>query len=122
MDQQFLEKWSFEQARINKIALSFGLEIDFRDSKYQTDLCFAYQQWPRRAYWKEVFQKVLELCQQDINDKMVLNKVKQWTNRYFDHAIKDGLILKTSAPEDKRVVVFEWTDKGLKLMKLIFEG
>lgn len=120
MNKTFLENWAAEQQRIIKIANEHGLEVDFRDSKYLMDLCFVYLSWPKQAYWKEIFEWVLKLSGEDISKVNALNKVKQWTNRYFERAIKDGLVRKTSSSTDKRVVVFEWTDKGLLLLKEVF--
>lgn len=120
MNKKFLNDFSNEQARILKIAKAHKIDIDFRDVKYMLDLCVAYSLWPEKAYWKEVFDKVVEISQEDISDAKVLNKVKQWTNRHFDQAIKQGLVQKNTSLKDKRVVVFEWTEKGHKLMNDIF--
>lgn len=120
MDKKFLNNWALEQQRLIEIARKHELEVDFRDSKYLMDLCFVYLSWPKQAYWKDIFEWVLKLSREDISEKNSLNKVKQWTNRYFERAIKDGLVRKTSSLSDKRVVVFEWTDKGLLLLKEVF--
>lgn len=120
MNKQFLNDFTIQQTRILKIAKAHKIDIDFRDVKYMFDLCVAYSLWPEKAYWKEVFDKVVEISQEDISDIKILNKVKQWTNRHFDRAIKQGLVRKNTTPDDKRVVVFEWTEKGHKLMNDIF--
>lgn len=122
MNKKFLNDFSNEQARILKIAKDHKIDIDFRDIKYVLDLCVAYSLWPKQAYWKEVFDKVVEISQEDISQDKVLNKVKQWTNRHFDQAIKQGLVQKNTSLDDKRVVVFEWTKKGHKLMQDIFQN
>lgn len=119
MNKNFLRELSFNQIFILEKAKEHNIDIDFRNVKYIFDLCIAYSFWPEKAYWKEVFEKVVEMSLEDINNPKTLNKVKQWTNRHFSQAIKYGLIQKLSSQDDKRVVIFEWTKKGKEFMKSI---
>lgn len=121
MENSFLKQYMEIRTKLIAKATKFGLELDFKDSQYLFDLLLAYSLWPKSVLWKDVLTKVVELSGEDISDEKVFNKVKQWTNRYFERAIKDGLIIKKNTPEDKRVVMFEWTNKGLDLIKRLNE-
>lgn len=121
MDKDFLNQYIKLKAELINKASIFGLDVDFKDSQYLLDLLQAYSLWPKSVLWKEVLSKVLEFSNETIDNEKSLNKVKQWTNRYFERAIKDGLVIKKNTIEDKRVVMFEWSEKGLKLMKIFTE-
>lgn len=117
MDKKFLAEYSKQSEFVVQVATQQGLQVDFRDSKFLLDLCLAYTFWPEKVLWKEAFEMIAKRAKLDFTQLQALRTAKQWTNRYFDFAIKHKLILKQKSAKDKRIVVFLWTDKGKELLK-----
>lgn len=116
MDKNFLVEYSKQSELVVKKAIKSGLNVDFRDSKFLLDLCLAYTHWPEKVAWKDAFEMITSKINLDLSNLQTLRAAKQWTNRYFNFAIKHNLIIKQKSTVDKRVVFFSWTNNGKKLL------